>query len=619
MKLPGWFQRLAKTLPLRVGTPATFCVAVQIAALIASWSISDATGQWELVAGALWSAVATILLFRAVNLSLLHAPKTRAGVNLAILVLIASLALYRFTTGHAFDYFLLADNVALLTFGESWRVLLARVSAQHWIALVGVLAIGTAIGLRREESSRPRYFAARVVGAAALLLVFVLTPLSRHHDLLYVARSAYDYHFASAITDVDADEEYPYVKRATGESRKDGPRPHIFIVMMESLNANFVEAKTPDGREYTPVFNSLIPKGVFVERHYANGVQTPHGQLGILCSILPSLRGKVFTDRPNLSLRSLPTILKEHGYNTLFFKGYKSLRFDNTGEFMAHIGFEEIHAMDADFVTDEDKQYIWGWGLQDDRTYQKVFSFMDQRADDELKRPDFVVIHTVSHHYPFDHLPREKWLLFPDAADPKEHIANSTFLADQFLGEFFRQLELQPQYADSLVIVTGDHSFPAGEHDGYHNEHGFYDEHFRTPFLLLWPGKVEPRRIDVCCSHLDIAPTLLDLLQIETDNHFMGQSVLTPLEAARSIYVVQPYNGPYLAVIQYPFKYVRGLRTPGELLFNLADDPKECENIIEGYRDTELHRRLKAEIAKIRLNQRLIDEDRIWPKQVAKQ
>lgn len=74
-----------------------------------------------------------------------------------------------------------------------------------------------------------------------------------------------------------------------------------------------------------------------------------------------------------------------------------------------------------------------------------------------------------------------------------------------------------------------------------------------------------------------------------------------------------PYNGAYMAVVAYPFKYVRGLRAPGEYLFNLAEDPREQTNLIEHYRGTKTYSRLRNEILNIRLNQRLVDEDRIWP------
>lgn len=611
-------RQLADLRLIHISSATLLALLTQTAALVIAWT-KTSTGP-ETVVDRLLSLIiaslATILLFQVVNLSLLRLGRARFAANILLLLLVGALALYRSSSGQAFDYFVAADNVALLSFGESWTLLIARLSGIQSFALgVGYLTLfaglSTTLGACWPE---PKHFFGTLVATVGMLALLLFTPTSRHNDVLNLARSACDYHFQSAISDIDVDEQYPYVKRATGQSDENGPRPHVFIIMMESFNANFVETTTKDGREYTPFFNSLIAKGVYAPRYYGNGIQTAPGQLALLCSILPSVRGKVFTDRPNLRLRSLATILKEFGYNTLFFKGYKSLDFDNTGHFMRHIGFEEVHAMDSRFVTEEDQPFIWGWGLQDDRTYQKVFAFLDERSETHSQRPDFVVIHTVSHHMPFDHLPRDKRFLFPDAATPQEHFANSTYLADQFLREFFSQLDDRPRYQDSIVIVTGDHSFPAGEHGSFHNEAGFYEENFRTPFVLLWPEKLKAHRLDSACySHLDVAPTILDLLRIDTDHHFRGQSFLGFVEPDRPIHLMQPYNGTYLIVVQFPWKYVRGLRKPGEWLFNLKEDTKERQNLVKEFRNDALLGRLKAEIEPIRLNQRLVDENRVWP------
>jgi phosphoglycerol transferase MdoB-like AlkP superfamily enzyme len=612
-------QRLRELNAVHVSTVTVIAVVIQLAALASSWiTHPSATGAGitDKLLQIVVCSLSTVLIFQLANLSLLRWPRIRACVTVGLFLIVGMLALYRTATAHALDYYLLADNAALLSFRESWSVLFSRLNVTQW----GLLAIGAAgICLAAIRTNlltawpKPRYYVATLSLTIVVLAAVILSPLYRATDSLYVVRTAFDYYFQAPISDIDASAQFPYVKRATKPSAPDGPRPHIFIIMMESFNANFVERKTRDGREYTPVFNSLIPQGIYPERYYGNGIQTAPGQLAMLCSILPSVRGKVFTDRPNLRLRSLPTILKEHGYNTLFFKGYKSLDFDNTGEFMRHIDFDEVHAMDASFITDDDKPFIWGWGLQDDRTYQKVFAFMDKRPPAQLDRTDFVVIHTVSHHMPFDHLPKEKWFLFPDASSPQEHFANSTYLADQFLTEFFKQLTDRERYKDSIVIITGDHSFPAGEHGNFHNETGFYEENFRTPFVLVWQGAITPKRLDEgCYSHLDLAPTILGLLQINTNHHFLGRSLMESPVPDRPIHLIQPYNGTFLAVVQYPFKYVRGLRAPGEYLFNLAEDPNERRNVLDEVDDVTLRTLLKAELGRIRLNQRLIDQDRVW-------
>jgi arylsulfatase A-like enzyme len=597
-------------------------LVLQLIAAFICWvgpRVSDDGSVWSGVLDTGVSAFTAICFFQLANLALFRAPSAiRSAANLGLFILFAGLALHRASTGRAVDYFAIADNAALLSFRESWSVVLSRVPLIYWIVLSSVILVIVATAARTSVLSKwpsQRFYWPTLLGTLCLNLAMCATALHRHSDVLLLLRDAYEYHLHPYDFAVSSPtERYPYVKRVEHSNSAAGPRPPIFMIMMESCNANFIEAHTTDGREYTPFFNSLISQGVYIEHYYGNAIQTAPGQFVLLSAVLPSCRGKDFTDHPNLKLQALPEVLGKHGYDTLFFKAYNTLDIDNTGRFMRHLGFDEVHAMDSTFVSDADKKFTWGWGLQDDKTYQKVFKFLDARNSDNSGRPEFVVIHTVSHHTPFNYVPMDQRFLWPDGTRRQDHFANSMYLADKYLREFFAQLRQRPRYDDSIVIVVGDHGFPAGEHGNFYNEVGFYEENFRTPFLLIWKGKLLARRIkDVCFSHVDVAPTLLDLLQIHEDNHFVGQSILAPADRARAIQLIQPYDGTFLAVVKYPFKYVQGIRVSGEYLFDLSKDPHEWRNLVEKYRGTELYDGFKAEIRRICVNQRLLDEDRIWP------
>jgi membrane-anchored protein YejM (alkaline phosphatase superfamily) len=80
-------------------------------------------------------------------------------------------------------------------------------------------------------------------------------------------------------------------------------QPNIILILIESFNANFVQAKAPDGIDYTPNFNSLINRGIYFDRFYGNSIQTCKGQAAIFYSILPSFNGKIFTDYRTLILQ----------------------------------------------------------------------------------------------------------------------------------------------------------------------------------------------------------------------------------------------------------------------------------------------------------------------------
>ena len=46
------------------------------------------------------------------------------------------------------------------------------------------------------------------------------------------------------------------------------------------------------------------------------------------------------------------------------------------------------------------------------------------------------------------------------------------------------------------------------------------------------------------------------------------------------VYLIQPYNGRFLQVVDYPLKYITHLKTGKEYLFNLENDPGEKVNLM---------------------------------------
>jgi len=393
-------------------------------------------------------------------------------------------------------------------------------------------------------------------------------------------------------------------------------RPNIILVIMESFNANFVETRSPEGVEYTPVFNSSIPKGLYLEHYFANSIQTSKGHFAIFFSVVPSMQGKVFVHYAKNHFYSLPRVLADNGYETVFFKANKNLDFDNTRNFLSANGFTRMDTV-IPYMKEGDDEHVWGWGLQDDMFYKRFFEFLDgyrEEAGGDPK-PVFAALATISNHPKFDMVPRSKRLLYPKQTTPEQVFANSLHLADKFLQSFFDEIEKRPWLDNSIVIITGDHSYPVGEHGMYSCEESFYNEFFRVPFLLIWKGHIEPVRVgDAAYSHMDIAPTLVDLLDLTLEkHHFEGVSMFNPKERIHPVYIVQPYSGKFLTVVHWPFKYTKHLSRDKEYLFDLASDPMEKRNLAPKVENKGKVKEMREKVEFIYMNQYLIKTDGIWP------
>ena len=69
------------------------------------------------------------------------------------------------------------------------------------------------------------------------------------------------------------------------------------------------------------------------------------------------------------------------------------------------------------------------------------------------------------------------------------------------------------------------------------------DLSYRVPLIIYAPGRVKPRRLQLVASQIDLAPTVLELLGVRTDNAFMGVSLLGPTPPGRRFAIMGDENG----------------------------------------------------------------------------
>jgi len=541
----------------------------------------------------------------------------RLVMNLLFLALFVLIHSYHLITHIPLDYGLIIDNFTIGFYKESWYTIIGVFPRALFIGLGIFLVILIIIHFLKKRIlwSPPEYRhpAVKTAAAAAVYALLLLLPLRTYDEFTGLLRGMVRYPFQDPMSHISVT-GYPYLKTftATPGLQRGAARPNIILVMVESYNANVIRQRTPDGKEITPVFNALISRGLYIERFYGNSMQTCKGQAATLLSVIPSIRGKIFTSFPALNFKALPSILDDAGYETLFMQAADKLSFDNTDDFMKRAGFKEIHSA-FEFLTEADRDQVWGWGPEDGLFYRICLRRMDDLHRKNVSRPIFATLATTSNHMWFDHVPKEKCLIYPEPRNIAQSYANSIHLSDAGLTVLMKGIAARPYLNDTIVIITGDHSFPLDEHGISHNERGFYEEIFRTPLLILWNNRLAPRTIAGPFSQLDLAPTILDMAGISgLKTHFQGQSIVSPGLSPKPVYLIQPYNGQYLGVIEYPYKYVRHGETGKEYLFNLRDDPLEKNNLAVSGNGKELTS-LRRRIRDIYVNQKTLTSNRLWP------
>ena len=563
----------------------------------------------------------TLMLF-ASSLEFLLFHRTAACVVIITSVISAwAMNAYHLTSGSSLDYSLVRDNLGISFSPESFLMISTAFSTRDLLILpvIAALLYGAArIPAAGRPALKKNTFAGRAT-ALFLWIVIILLPLNAGDEFTLFVKSALAYNDTNASFD-DVSEGYPYFTKNISQSsfRRNVPsnhagKPNVFLILVESFNANFVDAQAPDGLSYTPEFNTLLRKGLYLDRFYANSIQTCKGQESVFFSIIPTYKGKLFVDYPELNISGFPAILAESGYETVFFQAYHDLKFDNTYNSMIKAGFTTVKSY-KEFSKPEDRQHIWGWGVEDKIFYERFFGMLDDLHVKSPGKPVFASLMTVGTHIPCDGMPPEKMTIYKNPKEIKEKYSNALRLSDSQLPRFFELLAQRDYLKNSIVIITADHSFPMKEHGIYNNEKCFYDETFRIPFLVIWDGVVKPERIDNrAYSQVDIGPTIFDMIGIsKAENTMTGISVFDR-SGSNPVFLVQPYNGRYLQVVDYPYKYILHLQTQKEYLFNLGSDPMEKINLVSAGNAAGRSQTMKKFLNRIHLNQQLIDENRIRP------
>lgn len=153
---------------------------------------------------------------------------------------------------------------------------------------------------------------------------------------------------------------------------------------------------------------------------------------------------------------------------------------------------------------------------------------------------------------------------------------------DLAVGRILQALEESGQAENTIIVYTTDH----GEMMGAHSllaKHVFYEEAVRVPLLLHVPSRVRGQQ-HVCppASHIDLVPTLLQLMGKRVPESLPGENLLPLLEGKqrREDHVFIEWNEPVGRTVVSPDGWKMLLYEGDDcMLFNRSKDPLEMTNL----------------------------------------
>jgi len=102
---------------------------------------------------------------------------------------------------------------------------------------------------------------------------------------------------------------------------------------------------------------------------------------------------------------------------------------------------------------------------------------------------------------------------------------------DFALGRFLERARARPWFANTVFVITADHG--ANARGGKQ----IPVDKYRIPLFVYAPGVIAPQRVDRLMSQIDIAPTLLGLLDFDYYSKFLGRDVLNSPPASDRAFV----------------------------------------------------------------------------------
>jgi len=342
---------------------------------------------------------------------------------------------------------------------------------------------------------------------------------------------------------------------------------NVLLITIDTLRADRLSCYAAD-RGPTPAIDALAERGVLFERAFAHNPTTLPSHANILSGMTPLFHG-VSENAKSKFPPECPTMaddLKARGYAT--------------GAFIGAFPLDSRFGLDRGFDVYDDtfpsKQALEG-------------AFRERRASEVVKaaaawlsrQPGkwFCWVHLWDPHAPY--APPEPF--FTQYRD--DPYSGEVAYVDSQLGVLFGELERRQFTAKTLVILTADHGESLGEHGEMTHSYFAYNSTLHVPLIIAGPG-VAPRRVAANVGHVDILPTVCELLGIKPRSTLQGRSLAALMKTGRAQDRALYFESlePYLSKGCAPLRgFIRGrvkfMDSPIPEVYDLGIDFVESKNL----------------------------------------
>lgn len=281
-------------------------------------------------------------------------------------------------------------------------------------------------------------------------------------------------------------------------------------------------------------------------------------------------------------------------------------RYLTLAEYLKKFGFRTAAFIGA-FVLDSQFGLDQGFDVYNDSMdEQEIFQldFVERKAEEvikpamqwlgEVKKKWFCWVHLFDPHAPYEPPEPYRYLY------PNDLYSGELAYVDAQLGHFLSFLKTKGSMENTIIILTSDHGEALGEKGERH--HGFfaYNNTLRVPLVLYIPG-ASPGVVETNACHLDLFPTVCDILGLPLPEHLQGESLLPLLEGKerRKKLIYFESMAPHFSLAAAPLTgfiedNLKFIDLPLKEVYDLKADPNKEVNVSSTSDLTNLMKKLES-------------------------
>lgn len=299
----------------------------------------------------------------------------------------------------------------------------------------------------------------------------------------------------------------------------------VVLLILESVHRDFLHFYNKNiPAETTPFLDELLRKYPHLDRYYSSAIPTTEG-------LNSDFRSQVIFDRDNPEIANQSSIyrqLNDAGWRGIFLNASSGYYSNEFKQYPKQFGMKEYYA--REYLEEKGYTGASGWGFHNDVMYKETLKLLEQGRNEKL----FLATKTLDMHQPYPYYGL-LWEDMPESVRDNKYVTvRGMYWVDHTLKEFFKEAEANGLMDDrTLFVITSDHNPHSG---GEYKElvENSADTQSIAPIPLIFVSKnlkpLDDLKTSEYASSMDLSPTLLPLMGLETPKDFLGRDLLQPTD-----------------------------------------------------------------------------------------